>query len=150
MAVELEVDLRTLLLTFTPVTALVGTGDSARIRPDRLNEADDDSQPHILIHIVNEEPQNDLSGRGGLVYADVDIECRAKTKAKSRAVAEAVRLNGTDPGTGLAGYTGTPSDTVTDGVLEDVQTAIIDAKDGSDQEYYTTVCRYVVCHQEVI
>jgi len=76
--------------------------------------------PAVVFEIDAERPQNSLDGRGGLVFADVNVICRAETRAKSRELAEAVRVNGTDPGTGLAGYSG-----VFDAVLDDMQPAAV-------------------------
>ena len=98
-------DLRTLLLTFSAVTDLVGTGDTARIRPERLHQDDDDTEEAIIVQVDNIEHLNDLTGKGGRIFAYVTLVCRASTQALAEALAEAVRTNDTDPGTGLAGYT---------------------------------------------
>ena len=143
-----EADLRTLLLTLNAVTALVGTGDSARIRPDKLAQGDDDSLQAIIIEVDDERPQNDLSGTSLRRYADVTIRCQARTKAQARAVALAVKLNGTDPGTGLAGYTGTVSGTLYSIYLEDEQTSMSPVEEGSDEAYYNLFSNYVVTWAE--
>lgn len=148
MAAEVEESLRVLLLTLTPVTAIVGTGASARIRPDRLHQGD--TLPAIIVEIDNENHRNTLAGTGGLVYADVTLTCRADTKAASRALAEAVRLNGTDPGTGFAGYSGTVNGQDLDIVLDDEVATFIRADDGSDQGYYDVLQSYEVSFTEVI
>lgn len=147
---SLESDLRQLLLTFTAVTDLVGTGGAARVRPYVLDEADDDSQPAVLIEVDADTPLNDLGGLGGLVYSDVNIKCRARTKATSRALAEAVRLNGTDPGTGLAGFSGTAGDSEIDAVLEDMTNSATSVADGSDEHYYDTDMSFVIGQAEVV
>jgi hypothetical protein len=147
-----EANLRTLLLTFSGVTTLVGTGDAARIRPDRLHQ-DADKIPvgkgGVIIEVDNEAPLNDLSGVGGRVYADVNLKCRAASKAVARALAESIRSNDTDPGTGLAGYNGTPDADEIDAVLEDMTTSFTPAGDGSDQGYYDVDCSYSVTYAEV-
>ncbi len=147
---ELEADLRAYLLTLTPVTALVGTGATARIRPDRLHESDDRTQPAVIIEVDSEDPENDLMGVGGLVYASVNLRCRALEKEDSRSLAEAIRLNGTDPGTGLAGFSGTAGSMSIDAVLENTSTSFVKDDDGSDQGFYDTNCLYEISHSEVI
>ena len=65
-----------------------------------------DTYPAIVVEIDSETSQNTINGTGIIFLASVNIICRADTRKASRALAEAVRLNGTDPGTGLAGYDG--------------------------------------------
>lgn len=142
-----EANLRTLLLTFSGVTSQVGTGDAARIRPDRLHQ--DEDLPGVIIEVDGEDPLNDLAGVGGRVYAAVNIKCRAATKAVARALAESIRSNDTDPGTGLAGYSGTPDSDLIDGVLEGMTTSFTPAGEGSDQGYYDVDCSYNVTYAEV-
>jgi hypothetical protein len=142
MAVPIEAALRTFLLTLDAVTAWVGTGDTARIRPDKLEEDDDETEEHVILEVDNEEPQNDLTGKGGLVYADLTVRCRAATKSAARALAEAVRTNNTDPGTGLAGYHGTAGGLTFDAVLEDQVVSFTPAGEGSDRGYYDVHCNY--------
>lgn len=146
---EIEESLRTYLLTLTALTGIsgIGTGDAAPIRPDRLHETDDDIG--VIIE-VDEDKLNDLTGRGGRVMADVNLVCRARTKEVSRQIAEAIRLNGTDPGTGLAGYTGAAGSQTIDAWLEDMQTGFVKDEDGSDQGFYDTNCSYVITFTEVI
>ncbi len=146
---EIEAALRALLLTYSGVTDLVGTGGAARIRPDRLHEGDDEEQPAVIIEVLDEDPENDLMGIGGLVYADVTIKCRAREKEDSRALAEAIRLNGTDPGTGLAGFEGTAGTLPIGAVLHRVSTKFIKDDDGSDEGFYDTDCLYEISYSEV-
>ena len=145
---SVEGDPRTLLLTFTPVTALVGTGDSARIRPDKLAQEDDNRLQAIMIEVDNETPQNTLDGTSLRRYADVTLVCQARTKAKARALALAVKLNGTDPGTGLAGYTGTVNSTLYSIFLEDEPTSFTPVEEGSDEAYYYVHSNYNVTWAE--
>lgn len=102
----IETDLRTVLLTYTALTALVGT----RIYPDVLpQQSDDEDQsetlPAVVIDVMNETPQNSLDGGDGMVVANIGVRCFALKKSVARQVAEAVRVNGTQPGTGLASHT---------------------------------------------
>jgi hypothetical protein len=150
MAQEIEEALRAFLVTLDAVTALtaVGTTGDYRIRPDRLEEDDDERQEHVIIEVDQERPQNDLSGKGGLVYADVTLRCRGPTKKRARALAEAVRVNGTDPGTGLAGYEGAAGELAIGAVLEDQQASESPAGDGSDRRTYDVFCSYEISFSE--
>jgi hypothetical protein len=145
---SVEADLRTYLLTLGTVTALVGTGNSARIRPDRLQQGDDPLQPAIIVEVDDEQHKNDLDGKGGLVYSTVTLRCRARTKAVARSLAEAIRVNGTDPGTGLAGRTGLMNGTSYGAVLEDEQTSFTAQAEGSDEGWYDVFCNYILSHAE--
>jgi hypothetical protein len=89
---SLEGDIRTALLDMSAVTTLVGTGDSARIRPYVLDDSDDKTEEHIVVEVDREEKANDLSGVGGLEFATVTLSCRAITAAQADAlVAEVER-----------------------------------------------------------
>jgi hypothetical protein len=139
---SIESDIVTALRAMSAVTALVGTSSSARIDVDVFGEKT--TYPAILLEVDTEEPANSLDGKGGLVFADVTLTCRATTRLASRALAEAVRLNGTSPGTGLAGY----SASAFDAVLTDSQTAVVPYDEGSDRHYYDTVQTYLVSWTE--
>ena len=90
----------------------------------------------------------DLAGTSLRRYADVTFRCQARTKAQARALALALKLNGTDPGTGLAGYGGTVNSTRYDAWLEDEQTSLVPADDGSDKAYYIVFSNYVITWAE--
>jgi len=139
-------DIRTALLAMDAVTALVGTGGASRIRPDRLDDRDDKDEEHIIVEIDRATPQNDLSGLGGLTYAEVNISCRAATRSQADALATAVKRNGTDPGTGLAGYGG--SGTEFHSVLEDEVNSETPREDGSQKTWYTVEQTYIMSQQE--
>jgi hypothetical protein len=53
----------------------------------------------------------------------VNIICRAESPKTSRHLAEAVRSNNTDPGTGLAGWHGTFDATLEDSVMSETPKA---------------------------
>lgn len=146
----IEDDIRTVLLTFSEVTDLVGAGASARIRPDRLHHDDDETLQHVIIEVDNETPQNGLDGLGGLLYSEVTLRCRGRTKALARALAEAIRLNGTDPGTGLAGYAGTVNSHTLNAVLDDQTTAFEPDEPGRDEGMYTIYANYVLSAPETV
>ena len=139
-------DIRTALLAMDAVTALVGTAAAARIRPDRLDDRDDKDEEHIIIEIDRMDPQNDLTGLGGLTYAEVNISCRAATRSQVDVLATAVKRNGTDPGTGLAGYGG--SGTAFHAVLEDEVDSETPRSDGSQRAWYTVEQTYVMSYAE--
>lgn len=113
MADSLENGMRQVLLSLGAVTAIAGT----RIRPHKLSEEDDlrdppeGQGPAIIIDVVRDDTAEDLSDddpREGT--ARFEVACIALTKQAAHDLAEAVRTNGTDPGTGLAGYRGAAGD----------------------------------------
>ncbi len=143
---SLSGDIRTALLAMNAVTVLVGTGAAARIRPDRLDDRDDKDEEHVIIEIDRMTPQNDLTGTGGLTYAEVNVSCRAATRTQVDALATAVKRNGTDPGTGLAGYGG--SGTAFHAVLEDEVDSETPREEGSQRAWYTVEQSYVMSYAE--
>jgi len=140
----LMADVRAALLAMDAVTALVGTGATARIRPFTLDESDDLSESHIVIDIDSETPQNDISGVGGLVYASVTVSCRALRLQDANALAQAVRVNGTDPGTGLAGITAATFDAV----LDSTATGITWYGDHSQRKWHDVAQDYTMSFSE--
>jgi len=99
---SIESMLRTALLNMDAVTALTGTGDAARIRPDKLDDCDDKELQHIVIEVDRATPQNSLDGLGGLTFAEVNISCRGASRAKANALAEAVKRGQVWPATEAA------------------------------------------------
>jgi hypothetical protein len=144
----IEADLRTALLSFSAVTALVGTSYSARIRPYRLQQDDAGTSEHIIIEVDSVEHLNTLDGLGGRVYADVTLRCIAPTLARANTLAEAVRTNNTNPGTGLAGYSGTVNGHQFDAVLMDESVNFVLSDDGRDEGYYSVLAGYNVTIEE--
>lgn len=144
---SLSGDIRTALLAMDAVTALVGTGDAARIRSDRLDDRDDKDEEHIVIEIDQLTPQNDVTtGKGGLTYADVNISCRAATRTLADALSTAVKRNGTNPGTGLAGR-GTIASTF-QAVLDSEVNSEVPRDDGSQRTWYTVEHSYTMSFAE--
>ena len=145
---SLEGDIRTALLAMDAVTALVGTSHSARIRPYMLDDRDDKTEEHIIVEVDEQRPQNTIEGTGGLTYADVNISCRAMTPTQARALAVAVKRNGTTPGTGLAGYgsSSTAFHSVLDG---EVASRTLWAED-SQRAWYTVEQSYVMSFAESV
>lgn len=100
--------------------------------------------PAIVMEFDAEEEEADLSGRGGLVIGECNLICRASTVAGARALARAVRSNGTDPGTGLSGWTGT-----FDAILDSVVIAETPKGDGSKDNWYDANMMFTLLWHEV-
>jgi len=145
---SIEGDIRTALLAMDAVAEFNGSAaaDTMVIRYEYLEEDDEATDPHIVLDIDSDTPQNNLMGVGGLRYVDLTVTCRAMTMATSKALAEAVRINGTDPGTGLAGY-GTAS-TAFQAVLESEVRTTEPFDDNSGRMWRVTVQSYVVSYGE--
>ena len=145
---SIEESVRTALLAMTAVADFngSGSGDEMVIRYGYLEEDDATSDPHIVLDIDNDLPQNDLTGRGGLRFADLTVTCRATTMALSKALAEAVRTNCTAPGTGLAGYGG--SGTSFDSWLVEETRAVEPYDDNSGRFWHATIQTYTICYTE--
>lgn len=139
---SIESDLRTVLLTFDAVTALTGTGASARIRAYALDDQDDITEEAIIIEVDNATHANDLAGDGGMVIATVTLSCRAMTLTQARALADAVRTNGTNPGTGLAGYSDTSP--CIEAVLDSESAGFTPFDDGSQRGWFTVAQEYTI------
>jgi len=136
---NIEIELNKTLLGMTAVVALVGD----RVWDEWFRTS---VVPAIVFEIDTENRENDISGRGGLVFADVNIICRADTRAASRELAEAVRMNGsTSPGSGLAGYSG-----AFDAVLDDTQPAAVPKGEGSNAYWYDTNMSFTMSWPEAV
>lgn len=133
----LEEALRTYLLTLSTVTAITTT-----IRPDELAEAD--TLPAILIELEEELDENDLDGHGGLIYATVIISAISNTKSQARALSEAIKLNGTNPGTGLAGYSGLAGSLKIDAVHNSRSSGYVPEEDGTDSGLHSVDSIYSI------
>jgi hypothetical protein len=158
--VAVEELIRTQLLRFSAVTALV----EDRIYPDVVPQLTDAEaremkaqaiylRPTIVIDMLEETPQNTLDGGDGMVVASVSIRCIAQTKKVARQLAEAVRVNGTDPGTGLAGFNGL---TDIDDEKEEVSAIhlrnMFDAmqwEDGGDEWVFEVAAIYEITYYQV-
>ena len=114
MAVGIGQDIIAVLRGLSAVTALVGSGTSARIYED--NAPRETTAAHIIVEVDGDRSLNDLTGKGGLRISDVNLICRSASRVGADALAEAVRTNGTNPGTGLAGYAGATFDSVWEAV----------------------------------
>ena len=149
---SIEAVIRRKLLSLSAVTAITGTGNTALIRPDRLHASDAMTATNaaVIIEVDGENPLNDLAGLSRRRMVDVTLRCRSRQRDKARALAEAIRVNGTDPGTGLAGADWTDS---VDGVsysawLDGTDSSFTPDTDGSDQGWYDVFCSYGLTHAE--
>ncbi len=151
MAAEIGESIRVALLALSAVTDLVGTGDAARIRPWYAQQDPIPANGSIITETQGvRDPLNDLGGLGGRDHHDVNILCRAPTKEACRALARAVRFNGTDPGTGLHGITTTPIDVEIDCTLEtETGPFPILRQDGSTKVWWEVELRFDVEQAEV-
>lgn len=147
----IEADIRAFLLTLDEVTAIVGERIYPDVVPQLTKEQREEYQaegiimrPYIVIDMVEERPQNTLEGRDGLVMAVVDIRCLATTKKVARELSEAVRINGENPGTGLAGYSGDEFEaTLTANFFDAHQIT-----EGGDDWAFEVTARYDVSYQQ--
>jgi len=148
--VSLESVLRTKLLTLSAVTAYTGTGDSARIRPDRLHATDTLGAANgaVIIEPDGEDPLNDLEGKSRRRMAQVTLRCRSRQREVARNLAAAVQKNGTAPGTGLSGATWTDTGVVYDAWCEGEDSSFTPNDDGSDQGWYDVFLSYWVTYAE--
>lgn len=87
---RIESDIRTALLAMPAVTALVGAGESARIRTDDPDEADSLDTEMVVVEVDGEDRQPHLGGNSAFVTASVNVICRAPTRKRSRLLADAV------------------------------------------------------------
>lgn len=129
----IEEAIRAKLLTMSAVTAITST-----IRPDELSQKDvAPGQAAIIISVEDEEFDNDLSGTTNLVAARVIVSTVSGKRSMARSLAEAVRANGTNPGTGLAGCTVTTGSLLFQAMLEKRSAGFVANDDGSESGYYS-------------
>ena len=86
----LEQDLEDLLSGSAGITAIVGSGASARIYPMLVPQGFD-NYPAITYQVISEERDPELTQQNGLYRARVQITCWARTYAGARSLKEAVR-----------------------------------------------------------
>lgn len=149
----IEAALRTLLISFPTVTAIVGTGTSARIRPYKLWQKDELAvSDAIIIRVNTEEPQNDLSGSGGQVMADVSVLSCSSTLRNARTLAECCRTNlMANPAEGLEAFDGNMASVAIGQILSGARSVdFIFYGDDSDEGYYVVDAHYSVTYTEAI
>lgn len=111
----IEEALNALLLATAGVTALTGSGTSARIYPLRVPQ--DVTRPAIAYQKISSPKTLSHGGTSHLARSRFQFTCQAETYTSAKALAAAVR-------DGLIGYRGTVSGVRIDGILID------DDKDG--------------------
>jgi hypothetical protein len=135
---NIEEAVRAKLLTMAAVTAVTSV-----IRADRLEQTD--TLPAIVL-TVKEDFENELSGTCALASATVNVVSLSRNRPQARDLAEAIRTNSTDPGTGLAGCDVTTGDLPFEAMLVSRQTGYDDPADNSEKGYYwvdsTYICRF--------
>lgn len=150
----IESSIRARLLNLAAVTAIVGSGSDARIRPHKLWQKDDlKDGPAIMVVVNREEDQNDLNCEGGLIIADISVMCVANTNDAARSLAKAVKYNGTSPGTGLAHAEWnlpTAPLAVESCCYVYTECGFVFFADESDEGYYYADCHYTVIYAESV
>lgn len=136
-------DLRAFLLTLSAVTDVVG---STKVRPDVAEQ--DDEPPYIVIQTRRIDHANSLDGLGGLAKATIEIHCVSLSAVERWEMVEDVRINDTNPGTGLAGYSGTAGTREIEAHLTDTVSGFNPATDGSEKDVYYCVSTYIVEYAE--
>lgn len=153
--ISIEASIRTQLLTKATVTAIVGSANSARIRPYKLWQKDDiRTGPAIVIKVntKSEEENTDLNCEGGLVNADISVMCVATELEDAQSLELAVKNNGTVKGSGLS-----HSEWVIEG-SRNVQSCcylnttydFVTFSDDSDEGFYFADAHYMVLYDELI
>jgi len=122
---NLAVAVQDILLATSGVTAIVGTGSSAKVWNDWQRTGD---VPCVVVEIDGEEEQNDLDGIGELIFSELTVTCRAATEAGAHALWLVVRR-------ALAAYAGGGLDLIVD----DTQHARVPKDDGSTGHWYDYV-----------
>ena len=88
---ESDGGLVTYLKSLSAVTALVGAGTAARIKPDLAKRTWD--TPYIVYTGAGGESPNHLLGIAGLRSQEVQISCYGGTRTQADQLAEAVKVN---------------------------------------------------------
>lgn len=149
----IEAALVTLLKSYAAVTAIVGHGDDAHIRPYKLWQKDNLLESDaLLIRVNSENPENDLSHHGGLVVADVSVISCSLTLANARRLAEACRTNMTaNPGEGLEAYDGLSASVQIESIASGTRSPdFVPFSDDSDEGFYIVDAHYSVLYQETV
>jgi len=134
-------DLVTYLKTQDGVTALVGSGTSARIYPVYAKEGA--SLPYLVFVQSGGESYRSLSGGSGIRRTALQIYAYAATQAGSDALAEQVRLS-------LSNHRGAMGDSTVHDCqqVSTAQTDFDEAEDASDSRRYWTMLVFDLFHNE--
>lgn len=148
MAAQIEEALVARLEAQTAVAAL-----TTAIRPYMLDQKRDkpleDATPAIVI-VINEETFEDqnIEGKCDLVTASVTISAWSGKLRIARTLAEAIRSNATNPGTGLQGCTVRSGASNFDAMLENRKIGRLMNEDGSDTGLYSVDLLFTVKYYE--
>lgn len=143
--IVIESELRSKLLTLSAVTALTGSGASARIRAGELLQTD--TLPAVTIELESElHDSEDLTGSGGLITAIVVISSHAEKYAEARALSQAIAYGGTDPSTGLSNWS--KDDDSVQSLIESTTRRLVALNDGADGRKNVFETRYRVTYRE--
>ena len=128
---DIFTNLKTTLLTFSPVTNLIGS-TSSTIRAwngwQRYGQTQGQvAYPCMIVDVDNEEEQNDLLAIPQFIIAEITITCRDNTDAGCQSLHQALR-------TSLGGYHGT-----FDSILENTVHTDTPKNDGSGQHWYDRI-----------
>lgn len=120
------------------------------VRTDRAMQKD--TLPFVIIGFDRETPYTSFEGTGGLVNSFARIRVCASSRESTRAIAEIIRTNNANPGTGLAGYTGTPLAGVTFAAAmhDHDEFDFVFFMDESDEGYYVQDCIYQIQRTETV
>jgi hypothetical protein len=124
---------RTALLAVSPVTAIVGSGTSARIWGDWQRS---ETVPCIIIEVDAEDESPCLVGQEDLVTGSVVITCRADTGAAAHTLQEAVRAGLDDSGLLIS--------------LESTARSATPKAEGSTEHWYDEVMDYTIQWTETV
>lgn len=145
-----ETALRTLILSLDAFAALKPT---PTIRPHYIPSKDfppGTGARAVIIASHEETHQNDLEGRGGAVSAKVTVDAVSEDFDDAWLIAETMRLNGTDPGTGLAGFAGVVGDMTIQRISVDItRKSRHPYDDASDEGYFIVTRELTVEFEEV-
>lgn len=140
---ESDGDLITYLKSISAVTALVGSGTSARIKPDVAKRTW--ALPYIVYTGAGGESPKYLEGISGLRNQEVQITCYASTRSGADSLAEAVKVN--TQRQSATTWNSTYIDHVNCSAL---YSGFDVAQDGSDVERYWTRLNLTILHQEAV
>lgn len=140
----IEEAIRAKLLTMSAVTAITST-----IRADELMQSDvKPGEAAILISVDNIHYENTLDGKCNMAEARITVSSVSGKRSQARALGEAIRTNGTNPGTGLAGCTVTTGDLPFQLMLMDDSIGYVANGDGSDSGLHSMDSEYFATFNE--
>jgi hypothetical protein len=122
------------------------------IRPYKLAETDfvkSTGARAVIIESPEEDHEVSLDGLGGGVSAQATVEAVSEVFEDAWLIAETMRLNGTSPGTGLAGYSGTVAGLTIQRITVDrTMKGFAPYEDGSDEGFYYVRFQLTVDYSE--